>query len=289
MRGVDTSEAVQYGPPQAEGGHPALEWRYADGRFERLKSLAQELVTLGVDLIHAVGPEAITAAKNATSLVPIVGVGGADPVSAGWAASLARPGANLTGFTAVVPGLGPKNLALLKEAAPRIKRVAAFHDATHLTPTSPMTPGYVTELENAARQLGLHIQFFGLESAKDVTPSFASARRWGAEAVHMTESAWLLNERPSLAGLVARHRMPSIAFIKAMSDAGFLLAHGPDIADLHRRSAMYVGKILKGEKPGTLPFQQPSKFDLSVNLKTAQALGLSVHPSLLLRADYVIR
>ena len=232
-----------------DGRNVVLEWRYADGKPERLPALVAELVRLGVDVLYCAGPDPAAVAKTATSTIPIVVVGARDPVEMGWAATLGRPGGNITGFLVVVPGLFGKNLSLLKEAAPRVTRVAVLRGAA--TARSPGPAALLKELEDAARQLGLQLRPFDVKGPADFEGAFKAASEWQADAL-------------------------------------LLLAYGPDIADLHRRAATYVDKILKGARPGERPFQQPVKLEMVINLKTAKALSLRIPPSLPGRADHVL-
>jgi putative tryptophan/tyrosine transport system substrate-binding protein len=267
-----------------DGQNIVLEWRYAHGRTQRLPVLAAELIGLGVDLLYCAGPDPAIAAKAVTSTIPIVVVGARDPVAEGWAASLGRPGGNITGFLVAVPGLFGKNLSLLKEAAPRIARVAVLSDSGR----GPEGPGALKELEEAARQLGLQLHPVGVKGPADFEGAFKAARQWRADGLISVETAMLFAHRTMLAALVRRHRLPAIALARQTAEAGFLLSNGADIADQHRRAATYVDKILKGAQPGDLPFQQPERLELVINLKTAKALSLTLPQSLLLRANNVL-
>jgi len=271
-----------------DGRNIVLDWRHAHGQPERLPPLAAELVQLGVDVIYCAGPDPGVAAKAATSTIPIVVVGARDPVVRGWATTLARPGGNITGFLVTVPGLFGKNLSLLKEASPRVARVAVLRDLSTAPAGSPEAVAVLKELEDAARRLGLQLRPFDVKGPADFEGAFKAASEWRADALLNIDTAMLYGHRTSLADLVRRDRLPGIAIAKGTAEAGFLLSNGPDIADLHRRAATYVDKILKGARPGELPFQQPEKLELVINLKTAKALGLTIPPAVLLRADHVI-
>jgi putative ABC transport system substrate-binding protein len=271
-----------------DGRNVVLEWRYARGQPARLPTLAAELVRLGVDVLYCAGPDPAVAARAATSTIPIVVVGARDSVVSGWAASLSRPGGNITGFLVIVPGLHGKNLSLIKEAAPRVARVAVLTDLTAEPEGSPEARALVKELEESARQLRLQIRFFGVKGPAEFEGVFRAASDWRADALLNYETAMLYGHRTTLAALVLRNRLPAAAVVKATAEAGFLLANGPDIAALHRRGAAYVDKILKGAKPGELPFQQPEKLELVINVKTAKALALTIPPSLLARANHVL-
>lgn len=268
-----------------DGRNVVLEWRHAYGQPERLPTLAAELVHLGVDVLFCVGPDPAAAAKAATSTIPIVVVGARDPVVSGWAATLGRPGGNITGFLVTVPGLYGKNLSLLKEAAPRVARVAVLRDL-NIEPAA--VAAVLKELEEVAGQLGLQVRPFDVKGPADFEGAFKAASEWRADALLNIETAMLGGHRTTLAALVRRARLPAVALLKGTAEAGFLLAYGPDIADLQRRAATYVDKILKGARPGDLPFQQPEKFELAINLKTAKALALKIPSSLLVRADHVL-
>ena len=269
-------------------GRVVIEWRYSEGKSERLPALARELVQLGVDVIHAVGPDAVEAARKATTTIPIVGVGGRDPVAVGWAASLARPGGNITGLTVSHPDLPGKQLELLKEAVPGLSRVAALFDSAHAPTGSPLQVMHDRTLREAARHLGLQLHIAGVQGPGDFDQAFAAATRWRAQALHLNESAMLHGHRAQLADLAARTRLPAVASRKETAEAGFLMAYGSDVADLHRRAAVYVDKILRGARAGDLPFERPTKFELVINGRTARALGLTIPPSLLLRANQVL-
>lgn len=271
-----------------EGRSVSLEWRYAEGRSDRLPVLAQELVGLNVDVIHAAGPDAGEAARRATSTIPIVVVGGRDPVAAGWAVSLARPGGNVTGLNVTHPGIPGKTLELLKEALPGISRVAVLADAATFPLNEPVGAAFVRTVEEAARQLNINVRIFEVRGPDEFHHVFAEARSWRAQALHMNETAMLHGHRVRLAELAAKERLPAIGVLHDMARAGFLLAYGPDVRDLHRRAAVYVDKILKGTPPGAIPFERPSKFALVINTRTAKALNLTLPLSLLLRADVVI-
>lgn len=272
-----------------DGRSVVLEWRYSEGKSERLPALAGELVQLRVDVIHAVGPDAVEVARKTTTTIPIVGVGGDDPVFAGWAASLARPGGNITGLTVLHPGLLGKQLELLKEAVPGLNRVAALFDSDALPPGSPLNTLYVQGMQDPARYLGLQLHMLGVSGASEFEKAFTSAASWRAQALHLNETPLLLTHRARLAELAARTRLPAIAVLKPTAEAGFLMAYGPDVADLHRRAAVYVDKILRGARAGDLPFERPSQFELVINARTARALGLTIPASLLLRANEVIQ
>ena len=258
-----------------------LELRYAEGRVDRLPALAAELAQLNVDVIVAWGGEPLAAVRNAASRIPIVMVARGDPVAIGLVASLAKPGGNITGMTIGGPELAGKRLELLREALPGLSRVAVLRD-----PTSE--PAIMQETESAARALNLRTLVFMVRAPADFDGVFQAAVRQRAEAVLVNETSMLTANMAKLAELAVRSRLPAIGIWTASAEAGFLMSYGQELSDLFRRVAAYVDKILKGAKPGDLPIEQPTKFELVINLKTAKALGLTIPPSLLQRADQVI-
>jgi putative ABC transport system substrate-binding protein len=265
-----------------EGQNIFVERRYAAGRPDRLAALAAELVQLKVDVIVAGGPAPLEAARKATTTIPIVVVGGSDPIRSGWATNLARPGGNVTGLTVTFPELGPKHLELLKQALPGIARVAVMSD---------IQPGddFMMALLAGARRLGLQLQVLQINGPGDIDAAFVLARQHRAEAIYAVATNGVVSHRERLATLAMSDRLPSISDFPLMAQAGFLLSYGADLDDLVRRSVGYVDKILKGARPGDLAIERPARFQLIVNLKTAKALGIKLPPSLLLRADVVIQ
>ena len=264
-----------------EGRTIILDIRYAEGRVDRLPALAAELVQLKADVIVAWGMEPLVAVRNATSRIPIVMVARGDPVGTGLVASLAKPGGNITGVTVGGPELAGKRLELLREALPRLSRVAVLRDPT-------AEPGIMQETESAARALNLRPLVFTVRAPADFDGAFQAAVRQRAEAVLVNETSMLTANRAKLAELAARSRLPAIGSWRFSAQAGFLMSYGPEPSDLFRRVATYVDKILRGAKPADLPIERPTTFDLVINLKTAKALGLTIPPSLLARADQVI-
>ena len=258
-----------------------LELRYAEGRVDRLPALAVELVQLNVDVIVAWGGEPMAAVRQAASRMPIVMVARGDPVAIGLVASLAKPGGNITGMTIGGPELAGKRLELLREALPGLSRVAVLRD-----PTSE--PAILQETESAARALNLRTLVFTVRAPADFDGVFQAAVRQRAEAVLVNETSMLTGNVAKLAELAARSRLPAVGVFSSSAQAGFLMSYGPEVSDLVRRVATYVDKILKGARPGDLPIEQPTKFALVINLKTAKSLGLTIPPSLLQRADQVI-
>ena len=275
-------EALRHGLREVgyvEGQNVVIEPRYAEGRFAKLPDLANELVRLNVDVIVASPTEAIRAAQRATKTIPIVMAFSGDPVGSGIIARLAQPGGNITGLTSVAPELTAKRLEFLKAIAPEISRVSFL--ANQATPKR-----LVSETEVAGRALGVQISPLIVKDANDLDRVFAAMAKppVGGLVVDLV----LHEYRRRIAELAIRHRLPAISGPKEFAEAGGLMAYGPDYPDLFRRAATYVDKILKGAKPGDLPVEQPTKFELVINLKTAKALGLTIPQSLLQRADQVI-
>jgi putative ABC transport system substrate-binding protein len=269
-----------------EGRNLMIEYRYAEGKPERYPALAAELVALKVDVIVSANTLGTLAAKQATKTIPIVFVGAADPVQSGLVTSLARPGGNATGLSALSPELVGKCLELLAQAVPGVSRVAVLWQ--------PGAQGERTDKDMlkgadvAARALGMRLQFVEARGPTEFDRAFSDMTRARADALTVLGSAMFNNERRRLVDLAAKNRLPAVYSGRASVDAGGLMSYGPNIADLWRRAATYVDKILKGAKPGDLPIEQPTKFELVINLKTAKALGLTIPPALLQRADQVI-
>jgi ABC-type uncharacterized transport system substrate-binding protein len=267
-----------------EGRNVMLELRFAEGRQERLPGLVAELVQLKVDVLVTGSNPVIAAVKQATATIPVVMAVSRDPVGAKFIPSLARPGGNITGLANdSAPEIIGKNLALLKEAAPRISRVAFLWN--------PVPPGADTSrnaVESAARNLGIAFQSVEVRGRNEFEGAFAAMVRERADGVVVAQDPVTFGSRSQVALLAARSRLPAVYGVKEFAEAGGLMSYGPNIADQFRRAAIYVDKILKGEKAADLPVEQPTKFELVVNLKTAKALGLTIPPSLLQRADQVI-
>jgi putative ABC transport system substrate-binding protein len=235
-----------------------------------------------LDVIHLAGAPAVRAALRASRAVPIVSAITGDPVANGFAASLARPGGNVTGLAVEFESLATKQLQLLKEMVPKVARVAFLH------PTTNPTPNIITAAETAAHALGLKSRVFYIHDMLDFEGAFRTASAEQAGAMYVMPSPLFSHHRERLAELARKYRMPGIYESPAYVSAGGLMSYGPNFVDLYRRSASYVDRILKGAKPGDLPIEQPTKFELVINLKTAKALGLTIPPSLLARADQVI-
>jgi putative tryptophan/tyrosine transport system substrate-binding protein len=267
-----------------EGQNFVIEYQSADGRAERFPDLATELVRRKVDLILTRGTPAVLAAKKATATIPIVMASSGDPVGAGVVSSLARPGGNVTGLSTMAPLLAGKRLALLKDGFPAVERIAYVADMSN--------PAFVSaakqDIEITARSLGFLVRFFDVRKAEDIGPAFEAAIKQRVDAVAVAlDPVTQANFRRSVE-LSVKHRLPSIFASREFAEAGGLMSYGAKLPDLYRRAAAYVDKTLKGAKPSDLPIEQPEKFELVINLKTAKALGLTIPPSLLLRADQII-
>ncbi len=267
-----------------EGRNFAVEARYAEGRSDALQGLAAELVRLKVDVIVVAAPQAIRAAKQATSTIPIVMAVLADPQESEFVASLARPGGNLTGVSALAVGYSAKWLELLKEAVPRASRVAILSN-----PANPSHAGYRRETQAAAKVLRVTLRFREVRDPNELEGAFAALTTDRANALLVFPDALAFAHRTRIVDLAAKHRLPAMYGAREMVEAGGLMAYGSSLVDLFRRAARYVDKILKGAKPGELPVEQTARFELVVNLKTAKALGLTIPQSVLIRADQVIQ
>jgi putative ABC transport system substrate-binding protein len=263
-----------------EGQNIAIELRYAQGGLQQLPDLAAELVRLKVDVITTFGDLAPRIVQQATGTIPIVAIGD-DIIGSGLIASLSRPGGNTTGFTILSPELSAKRLDLLQEIVPGMSRVAALWDPT-------TGPSQVSMSENAARFLKLKLQIVEVRHRDDVAGAFRAARDGQAEAVNVFASPVLASLYREIIGLAAEYRLPVIYQWKEHAEAGGLISYGPSLAGMWRQTAMIVAKVLKGAKPADLPVEQPTKFELVLNLKTAKALGLDMRPTLLARVDEVI-
>jgi ABC-type uncharacterized transport system substrate-binding protein len=268
-----------------EGKGFVLELRYGDGKAERLPELARELVSLKVDVILTSTDGAIAVVKQQTQTIPIVMATSTDPVGTGFVASLARPGGNITGLSVISPELGGKRLELLREIAPRLSRVAFIWN-----PDIPGATLEYKEVEGASHSLRLQLQFLEVRRSDDLQHAFSAVTKGRAEALIL---AWpnpvLFSNRDQLTSFTQRNRLPAIYAQKEFVDAGGVMSYGPNLADLYRRAASYVDKILKGAKPADIPVEQPTKFELVINLKTAKQIGLTIPQSVLYRADKVIK
>ena len=268
-----------------EGKNIFIEWRSAEGNADRLPSLAAELVRLKVDIIVTNGPYSTRAAKAATVTIPVVMAAVGDPVGDGIVASLARPGGNITGLSSVAPELSGKRLELLKEIVPKLSRVAVFGSST-----SPNTAGALREVELAAGALKVKVQYLDVLSPKDIETAFRAAVKGRADAMLWQVAAGVANaNRTQILELAVKSRLPAIYANQRTVEAGGLMSYGVINLDLDRRAATYVDKILKGAKPADLPVEQPTKFELIINLKAAKQIGLRIPPNVLVRADKVIK
>ena len=266
-----------------EGQNIAVEYRFAKGQIEQYPAVVAELIRLNVDVIVAWTTPAVAAAKRATSTIPIIMLGVADPVEFGLIASLARPGGNITGVSNLARDISNKLVGLLVEIVPAIKRVAVLHN-----PSNPGTSGQRREIEAATRALGLSLQVVDASVPGDLEGAFARITSAGAQGIMVLADAFFIGERRRIAELALKARLPTIFQRREHVEAGGLVAYGASLRDQLRHVAVYVDKILKGAKPADLPVEQPTKFELVINLKTAKALGLEIPPKLLFTADEVI-
>jgi putative tryptophan/tyrosine transport system substrate-binding protein len=266
-----------------EGRNLVVERRYAENQPERLPELAAELVRLNVDVIVATGTLGPLAAKQATSTIPIVMIASGDPLESGLVASLARPGGNVMGMSLMAPDLGGKRLELLKELLPQLGRVAVLWNAAN-----PYAAIVFKETQAAGRTLGIEIQSLEVRGPDDFDGAFEAARKQRPDALITVEDPLTFAYQTRITHFATADQLPSLHGLREDVMAGGLMSYGANLADLFRRAAGYVDKILKGAKPADLPVQQPTKFELVINLKTAKALGLEVPPTLLARADEVI-
>jgi putative tryptophan/tyrosine transport system substrate-binding protein len=269
-----------------EGQNLVIDWRFAKGREDRLPELASELVQLKVDVIIAAGAQASQVVKRATTTIPIVIGQVGSPIQQGLVASLARPGGNITGFSNINPDLAGKRLELLKETVPKASRVVFLFD-----PRNPGTVLALRETEAAAPAFGVRLQSVEVRRPDDLENGFQAARKGRAEAVIVQASGVLITgrDRTRIADLAVKALLPTMHVEQAFVLAGGLMSYGTDVPEQFRRAAVYVDKILKGTKPADLPVEQPMKFELVINLKTAKQIGLTIPPNVLARADRVIR
>jgi ABC-type uncharacterized transport system substrate-binding protein len=267
-----------------EGKNIVIEWRFGDGKVDRLSGLATELVGLKVAVIVTGGTGPTRAAKAATSTIPIVMAQDNDPVASGVVASLARPGGNITGLSNFAPELSSKRLEILREVVPNLSRVAVLGSSTGASYALVMK-----ELELAAKVLGVKLQYLDILEPKDVETAFRAAAEGRADGVTTFASAMVVSQRAQIVELAAKNRLPGIYHNSQFTEAGGLMFYGVNVLDLDRRAATYVDKILKGAKPADLPVEQPTKFELVINLKAAKQIGLTIPPNVLARADKVIK
>ena len=266
-----------------EGRDIAIEYRWAAGKVERLPAFAVEFVGLNVDVIVATSSPAALAAKNATRTMPIVFVTAADPVDSGLVAGIARPGGNVTGLSLLGPEIVARQLQLLKEVVPKASRMAVLSN-----PANSYTALLVTETEAAARSLGVRLQVLGVRGPDALDSAFSAVTKERPGALFVLFDPLLVGQRTRITEFANKNRLPAMYPHREYAETGGLMAYGVDLRDNFRRAATYVDRILKGAKPGDLPVEQPTKFELVINLKTAKALRLTIPPSLLLRADQVI-
>jgi putative ABC transport system substrate-binding protein len=267
-----------------DGRDVVIEWRSADGDYARLPALAADLVQRKVDIIFADTTLATRAVKDATSSIPTVFALPGDPVGSGLVASLAHPGGNITGLSTMLVDLAAKQLQLLKEAIPRLTRVAVLWNPDQL-----WHPRAIEELKAAAPSLSIQLSFVGARTPADFGPAFSAIRRTNAKALYLPDAPLFFAHRTPLLELASKARLPSIHSERNWVEEGALMSYGANYPDQFRRAAAYVDKILKGAKPGDLPIEQPTKFELVVNMKTAKALGIKIPESIMLQADEVIR
>ena len=267
-----------------DGKNIIVEVRHAEGKRETLPELAAELARLKVDVIITVAADAIAAAKNASKTIPIVFAAAADPVADGFVSSLAKPGGNITGLTLLAPELNGKRLELLKEAVPKVTRVAFLWRLAGLTGNQRFK-----ENEAVAKALGLQLQSVAVNGPDDLEKAFETIRNAAAQALTASPSPFFSTHRARIIAFTAKNRLAAVYSSTIFVDAGGLMSYGPDVLDNNRRAAQYVDKILKGAKPADLPVQQPTKFEFVINLKAAKQIGLTIPPNVLARADRVIK
>ena len=267
-----------------EGQNLAIEYRSSEGSTDRLPGLAAELVRRKVDIIFAAGGGIAVAARKATSTIPIIFIGTPDPVATGLVASLARPGGNITGFSIGAPGLYGKRLEILKETLPRLSRVGVL-----LNPANSSSDVILKETRTAGQDLGVQVQSLEGQSPDNIDRAFEGATKAQVGALVVAQQAPMTSNQKRIVELAAKRRLPAMYVDTDSIHAGGLMSYGPSQTDLYRRAAIYVDKILKGTKPADLPVQQPVKYELMINLKTAKALGLTIPPGVLMRAERVIK
>jgi putative ABC transport system substrate-binding protein len=267
-----------------EGRNILIEYRWADGKYERFPTLIAELAALKVDVIVTAGTPAALAVKKTTPSIPLVMVAVGDPIGVGLVASLARPSGNVTGLSSIAPELEGKRLELLREVMPKLSHVAVLWN-----PDNPFHAGSLKETRVAGQVLGIKVQLLGIRASEEFPAAFAAIVRERPGALLVLADRLFLHNRARIVDFEAKHRLPGVYAYRELVEAGGLMSFGPSYAGMHRRAAYYVDKILKGAKPADLPVEQPTKFELRINLKAAKALGLTIPPSLLQRADEVIQ
>jgi putative ABC transport system substrate-binding protein len=267
-----------------EGRNILIEYRWAGGKYERFPALIAELIALKADVIVTAGTPAALAVRKATTSIPLVMVAVGDPIGVGLVASLARPGGNSTGLTSIAPELEGKRLELLREVVPKLSHIAVLWN-----PDNSFHVGSLKETRAAAQVLGIKVQLLGVRVSEEFPAAFAAILRERPGALLMLADRLFLHNRARIVDFEAKHHIPGVYAYRELVEAGGLMSFGPSYAGMHRRAAYYVDKILKGSKPADLPVEQPTTFELMINLKTAKALGLTIPQSLLLRADEVIQ
>ena len=266
-----------------EGRNIVIEYRWADGQYERFPALVAELIAAKVDVIVTAGTPAALAVKKTTTTVPLVMVAVGDPVGTGLVPSLARPDGNLTGLSSVAPDLEGKRLELLREIVPSVSHIAVF-----LNSVNPFHVASMRQALAAGKTLGIKVQQYDIRKSEDLDGAFAALRKERPDALLILADRVFLHNRQRMMDFTEEQRLPNVNAYKELVEAGGLISYGPSYEDMHKRAAIYVNKILKGAKPGNLPIEQPTKFTLVVNLKAAKALGISMPPTVLSRADEVI-
>ncbi len=288
VTGVNTLDPLRQGLRElgyVEGDNIVIEARWAEGRFERFPDLVADMIQRKVDVIVIGSSAGALAAKKAGTTIPIVFAGVGDPVGSGIVESLARPGGNLTGLSlAFGEGFSGKWVELLKEAIPKVSRFAVLLD-----PATPASQIFLREMQGAARALRVSLQVFEARDVGQLEAAFSLIEKDRARALIVTADPVFLTHRGRILEFAGRRRLPAMYFFREFVDAGGLMAYGPSLSDQYRRAATYVDKILKGAKPADLPVEQPTRFELVVNLQTAKALGLAIPPSIRVRADQVIQ
>jgi putative ABC transport system substrate-binding protein len=266
-----------------EGRNIAIEYRWADGKYERFPAIVAELIASKVDVIVTAGTPGALAVKKATTTVPLVMVAVGDPVGTGLVPSLARPGGNLTGLSSVAPDLEGKRLELLREVVPKVAHVAVFFNSLN-----PFHAVSIAQAQASARSMGMRLQEHDIRQSEDIDGAFAVMRKERPDALLILADRVFLHNRQRMMEFTEEQRLPNVNAYHELVEAGGLISYGPSYEDMHRRAAIYVDKILKGARPGDLPIEQPTKFTLSINLKAAKVLGIDIPSTLLARADEVI-
>ncbi len=268
----------------AEGKNIVIETRYAEGKLDQLPALASELVRLNLDVIVTGGPQSTRSAKNATSTIPIVMGQDSDPVGSGFVASLARPGGNITGLSNFNAELGGKRLELLKEIIPKLSRMIVIG-----TSTEPASALFLKEAQLGSVALGIKLQYVDVRGTKDLEAGFLEATKERVDAVLVLAASILFSQRTKIADLAVKRQIPAMYISREFVEDGGLISYGTSVPDLFRRAAIYADKILKGANPGDLPIEQPTKFELVINLKAAKQIGLAIPANVLARADKVVK